>query len=373
MDLRQRTTIATDPFATIKGIGSLTLRAEQYADLDAPSVARSVSVERTLQTLVNLSAQAHPLETSTLKGAREGVDGEEQRHLTAPRFYLLDLALRVWSETTYAHLPDRRFVDLTGSNGENCVAASLLRDWVSCRSIEPIPEARVLAKALVDERDKRHNRRRRGASRRGREPQKPPAQVYIEEASCLWNCDWYDCDVALFDATRPAFSAFVDEGAFVRAALWPGLARCAEGTVVCLISRDPNPTVRRAELIPTEGPSACELLDSCVIACGDGGTAEALRADIVKTIAPSSDPRLVQRREQSKTTGLLLKVQDAHRASLRRNVTEFQLGSPSDESSWGSTPTPQKSPTLGIVRQRKFGIDKSPLGSLRERRGSRDS
>ena len=77
MDLRQRTTIATDPFATIKGIGSLTLRAEQYADLDAPSVARSVSVERTLQTLVNLSAQAHPLETSTLKGAREGVDGEE--------------------------------------------------------------------------------------------------------------------------------------------------------------------------------------------------------------------------------------------------------------------------------------------------------
>ena len=35
MDLRQRTTIATDPFATIKGIGSLTLRAEQYADLDA--------------------------------------------------------------------------------------------------------------------------------------------------------------------------------------------------------------------------------------------------------------------------------------------------------------------------------------------------
>ena len=56
MDLRQRTTIATDPFATIKGIGSLTLRAEQYADLDAPSVARSVSVERTLQTLVNLSA-----------------------------------------------------------------------------------------------------------------------------------------------------------------------------------------------------------------------------------------------------------------------------------------------------------------------------
>ena len=260
MDLRQRTTVATDPFATIKGIGSLTLRAEQYADLDAPSVARSVSVERTLQTLVNLSAQAHPLETSTLKGAREGVDGEEQRHLTAPRFYLLDLALRVWSETTYAHLPDRRFVDLTGSNGENCVAASLLRDWVSCRSIEPIPEARVLAKALVDERDKRHNRRRRGASRRGREPQKPPAQVYIEEASCLWNCDWYDCDVALFDATRPAFSAFVDEGAFIRAALWPGLARCAEGTVVCLISRDPNPTVRRAELIPTEGPSACELL-----------------------------------------------------------------------------------------------------------------
>ena len=69
MDLRQRTTVATDPFATIKGIGSLTLRAEQYADLDAPSVARSVSVERTLQTLVNLSAQAHPLETSTLKGA----------------------------------------------------------------------------------------------------------------------------------------------------------------------------------------------------------------------------------------------------------------------------------------------------------------
>ena len=87
----------------------------------------------------------------------------------------------------------------------------------------------------------------------------------------MWDCDWYDCDVALFDATRPAFSAFVDEGAFIRAALWPGLARCAEGTVVCLISRDPNPTVRRAELIPTEGPSACELLDSCVIACGDGG------------------------------------------------------------------------------------------------------
>ena len=93
----------------------------------------------------------------------------------------------------------------------------------------------------------------------------------------------------------------------------------------------------------------------------------------MKTIAPSSDPRLVQRREQSKTTGLLLKVQDAHRASLRRNVTEFQLGSPSDESSWGSTPTPQKSPTLGIVRQRKFGIDKSPLGSLLEKRGSRDA
>ena len=132
MDLRQRTTIATDPFATIKGIGSLTLRAEQYADLDAPSVARSVSVERTLQTLVNLSAQAHPLETSTLKGAREGVDGEEQRHLTAPRFYLLDLALRVWSETTYAHLPDR-VCRWDGKNGENCVAASL-RDWVSCQA-----------------------------------------------------------------------------------------------------------------------------------------------------------------------------------------------------------------------------------------------
>ena len=120
--------------------------------------------------------------------------------------------------------------------------------------------------------------------------------------------------------------------------------------------------MRRAELIPTEGPSACELLDSCVIACGDGGTAEALRADIVKTVAPSSDPRLVQRREQSKTTGLLLKVQDAHRASLRRNVTEFQLGSPSDESSWGSTPTPQKSPTLGIVRQRKFALTRVRWG-----------
>ena len=32
----------------------------------------------------------------------------------------------------------------------------------------------------------------------------------------------------------------------------------------------------------------------------------------------------------SKTAGLLLSLQDAHWAALRRNVTEFQLGSPSD-------------------------------------------
>ena len=264
--------------------------------------------------------------------------------IAAPRFYLLDLALRVWSETTYAHLPERRFVDLTGSNGENCVAASLLRDWVSCRSIEPMHEARVLAKALVDERDKRHNRRRRGASRRGRDPQKhrrkstSRRQVPVELRLVRLRRG-----VVRRDAARVLG---VDEGAFIRAALWPGLARCAEGTVVCLISRDPNPTVRRAELIPTEGPSACDFRTRVSLRVATAARPSA-RADIVKTVAPSSDPRLVQRREQSKTTGLLLKVQDAHRASLPRNVTEFQLGSPSDESSWGSTPTPQSVAYLG--------------------------
>ena len=51
---------------------------------------------------------------------------------------------------------------------------------------------------------------------------------------------------------------FRGEGAFIRAALWP-VSRGAPRAVVCLVSRDPNPTVRRAELIPTEGPSACEF------------------------------------------------------------------------------------------------------------------
>ena len=368
--LDRRTTVASGPTPSVKHLDALTLRAEQYADLDAPSVARSVAVERTLLTLSNLAAQAHPSETSTIKGTREGVDGEHQRHLTAPRFYLLDLALRVWSETDYAHLPDRRFVDLTGSNGEHCVAVSLLRDWASCRSVEPVHEARVLANALVKERDKRHQRRRRGASRRGRDPQSTPAPIFIEESNVLWDCDWSDCDLALFDATRPSFSSFVDEGCFIREGLWPGLARCAEGTVVCVLSRDPNPSMRRCEVFPTDGPSACVLLDSCVIACGDGGTAEALRADIVKTISPSSDPRLVQRAVARKQPKMFLKLQDAHRLRLQRNA--YDPGSPTDESSYGSTPTPKKSPTLGFIRQQKFGSpSKSAMGKLAERsRGS---
>ena len=228
-----------------------TLRAEQYADLDAPSVARSVSVERTLQTLVNLSAQAHPLETSTLKGAREGVDGEEQRHLTAPRFYLLDLVTSVVRDDVRASARSKvcRF---DGSNGENCVAASL-RDWVSCRassrSLEYWPKRWWMSEisGIIE-----------GGEGRQTAGTAKTTGASLHRGPCLGTAIG-DCDVALFDATRPAFS-LLWRGRVHPIRARPGLAPCAEGTVVCLISRDPNPTVRRAELIPTEGPSACELL-----------------------------------------------------------------------------------------------------------------
>ena len=113
MDLRQRTTIATDPFATIKGIESLTLRAEQYADLDAPSVARSVSVERTLQTLVSLATHAHPLETSTLKGAREGVEGSPLAEQDRPRRAAHDRAYHLAA----ARVDEVSLLELGGEGG----------------------------------------------------------------------------------------------------------------------------------------------------------------------------------------------------------------------------------------------------------------
>ena len=101
MDLRQRTTIATDPFATIKGIGSLTLRAEQYADLDAPSVARSVSVERTRQTLVNLSAQARAIDVELSMSNQHTITNHFLYHISSlfrhiSEYFLTTCRTRAW-------------------------------------------------------------------------------------------------------------------------------------------------------------------------------------------------------------------------------------------------------------------------------------
>ena len=124
--------------------------------------------------------------------------------------------------------------------------------------------------------------------------------------------------------------SFVDEGVHPIRRFWPGLAaRRGHGRLSYLAGPEPDRATSRVD--PDGGAVGLRTFDSCVIACGDGGTAEALRADIVKTVAPSSDPRLVQRREQSKTTGTSQGGR-RDRASLRRNA-EFQLGSPSDESS----------------------------------------
>lgn len=290
---------------TSEGVTAMTAA---YGDIDGGACSRAISIYRTVNKLCESVAAAEAAERA-VGPPRDLV--RDDSHLDETRFFLLDLALQVYADFSKEARPGgRRFCDLTGSDGRAALAASLFLPWACCATLEPLAEGRGRAAALFRERDQRLARRRR-ATRGGGDDEKPP-RLEAHDSARLFKRDWQDADVALFDATKPHYSAFVDEGALVRDVLWPGVAAALAGTIVILMTHDLNPTMRRALPFPASGDAACALLDSCVVTSAQNG--EALRVDVLRVVGASNDPRVgALPAEAYRTPKLMLELAKAHR------------------------------------------------------------
>ena len=194
--------------------------------------------------------------------------------------------------------------------------AGMFLPWALCYGLEPLRVGQDVAFALFRERDQRLARRQRALKGRddddGAAAAEPP-RLEVRDAARLYKCDWQDADVALFDATRAEYCGVVDEGCLLRDVLWPGLAAALAGTVVLVITRDLNPTMRRALPAPSEGDAACELLETCVMSCGTTG--ETLRLDVLKVVSATNDPRIAPKpADVAPPPKLLLEIAKAHRS-----------------------------------------------------------
>ena len=207
--------------------------------------------------------------------------GEDEKVSEELRFFLVYAGLQAFAERAALCGPRQRtFYDLTGSRGRLCLAASALMEWTRCVSLEGSKEARSSAKALFDA---------RARVRFDATVFDGKCEVTFEilDDRRLWQSDWHDADVAVFDAS--VFANWIDEGLLIADVLRRGIARANAGTYVLLIvsdvSLDDDDDDRWGLLsATTTGSADCILVDSHVVRA----TGIVLRGDLLMVTGESS-------------------------------------------------------------------------------------
>ena len=134
--------------------------ADIYGDIDSATVDRALRIERTVRRLCETVEAQHPEDVAASSDPLVLDDA----HLESTRFFLLQMALQVFADTTGEERPSGRvFYDLTGSNGRMPLAAASFLPFEHVVCMEPLAGGRALAAALFRERDMRLARRWRRA------------------------------------------------------------------------------------------------------------------------------------------------------------------------------------------------------------------
>lgn len=163
----------------------------------------------------------------------ESIAKSVDKELDEMRFFLLYFALGSYAEQATG---DAVFYDLTGSAGRNALAASMLHSWRRCVSLEPTAARCDEAAALFE------------TSRRAGEA--THTEFDVLDSRRLWQADWHDANVAVFDASRRHYADWIDEDRLVSDVLVPGLERAEPGTCLILItSGQGGGNLAKAELV----------------------------------------------------------------------------------------------------------------------------